>query len=347
MHRRDLLKLLQSSLVASAASVVLPSSAFAAGEKKDKRPIALLVPLSGERARLGSSMRSAALLAENSAFVKSFDTLGTAAGAAAAATAALKLKPALILGPLLAEEVPAVSSTVAGRVPIIAFSNDSVLKAPGTYIFGITAGQVTGAVLRYARTRGVRSVLVIDDGTPWSAAAALAAGRMESEIGLRIRVLAVSPGAPLPDFGELPDAVLLPGSSEPALAVARALRESGVLLLGTLQTLDHRPDALGALEGAWLASPDPVAFGTFASEFAARNGSNPGAIAALAYDAAGIANSLRASNKLTPEGLLSSQGFHGVTGPVRFRTDGSVARDFAIVVARPSGYEPVAVSSGS
>jgi hypothetical protein len=292
-------------------------------------------------------MRSAALLAENSSFVLSFDTKGNAAGAAAAAAAALKAKPAMILGPLLAEEVPAVSSTVAGRVPIIAFSNDSVLKAPGTYIFGITAGQVTGAILRYARSRGVRSVLVVDDGSPWSAAAVVAAGRMEAEIGLRVRVLEVRPGAPLPDVGEMPDAVLLPGSGEPVLALARTLKETGVLLLGTLQALDHRPDAMAVLDGAWLATPDPQAFGTFASEFAARNGSNPGAIAALAYDAAGIANSLRANNNLTPEGLLSAQGFHGVTGPVRFRTDGSVARDFAIVVAHATGYEPVAVSSGS
>ena len=125
MHRRDLLKYLQSGLVASAASVVIPSSAFAAPQDKpgkkakaDKRPIALLVPLSGDRARLGLSMRQAALLAENSAFVQSFDTGGTAAGAAAAATLALKKMPALILGPLLADEVPAVTSTVAGRVPL-------------------------------------------------------------------------------------------------------------------------------------------------------------------------------------------------------------------------------------
>lgn len=346
MHRRDLLKFLQSGLVASAASVVVPSFAHA-GEKKDKRPIALLVPLSGERARLGLSMRQAALLAENSAFVQSYDTGGTAAGAAAAATLALKKPPALILGPLLADEVPAVTSTVAGRVPIIAFSNDSVLKAPGTYIFGITAAQVTSAVLRYARSRGVRSVAVIDDGGAWSAAALLAAGRMEAELGLRVRTLAVRPGVALPDPGDAPDAVLIPGSGPAVLAAARNLKDTGVQLLGTFQALDHSPDALATLEGAWLASPDPVAFGTFAGEFAARNGTQPGTIAALAYDAAGIANSLRNAGKLGAEGLLGSEGFHGVTGPVRFRTDGSVARDFAIVVARPTGYEPVAVSSGS
>lgn len=347
MNRRDLLKLLQSGFVASAALGAFPSPVFAAGDKKDKRPIALLVPLTGPRARLGLSMQQAALLAENSAFVLSYDTGGTAAGAAAAAAQALKHPPALILGPLLAEEVPAVTGAVAGRVPIIAFSNDSVLKSPGTYIFGITAGQVTSAVLRYARSRGVRSVVVIDDLSPWSAAASVAAGRMEGELGITVRTLEVRPGAPLPAAGDVPDAVLLPGSGEPVLAAARGLKDTGVQLLGTLQGLDHRPAALEVLEGAWLASPDPVTFGTFASAFAARNGNTPGTIAALAYDAAGIANSLRDTNKLNTEGLLSATGFHGVTGPVRFRTDGSVARDFAILVARKTGYEAVATSSGS
>lgn len=346
MDRRSLLRLLQSGLVASAASVVLPSFAHAAA-KKDKSPIALLVPLTGPRARIGLSMRQAALLAENSAYVQSFDTGGTAAGAAAAAASALKKRPALILGPLSAEEVPAVSSTIAGRVPIIAFSNDAVLRQPGTYIFGITPGQVTGAILRYARSRGVKDVAVIDDGSPWSAAASVAAGQHEGELGLKVRVLEVREGKPLPMAGDAPDAVLLPGSGEAVLAAARNLKETGIQLLGTLQGLDHRPQALEALDGAWIASPDPKAFGTFAAEFAARNGGRPGTIAALAYDAAGIANSLRAAEALNAAGLLDSKGFQCVTGPVRFRTDGSVARDFAILLARPHGYEPVAVSSGA
>ncbi len=346
MDRRSLLKSLQSGVVASAASLAFPSLVLAA-EKKDKRPIALLLPLTGPRAQLGNSMRQAALLAENGQYVQSFDTGGTAEGAAAAAGKALKVRPALILGPLTAAEVPAVSSTIAGRVPIIAFSNDSVLRAPGTWIFGITAGQVTTAILRYARTRGIKSVAVIDDGSPWSAAAALAAGKSEGEIGITVRVLEVKPGQPLPAPGEAPDGVLLPGSGEAVLGAARALKDSGVQLLGTFQALDNRPQALAALEGAWLASPDPGAFGTFASAFAARNGGAPGAISALAYDAAGIADALRADNRLNGEGLLDAKGFHGVTGPVRFRTDGSVARDFAIVVAGPTGYETVATSSGS
>ncbi len=288
-------------------------------------------------------MRQAALLAESGQFVQSFDTGGTAAGAAAAAAKALKAKVALILGPLTSEEVPAVSSTIAGRVPIISFSNNSVLRAPNTWIFGITAGQVTSAILRYARTRGVKSVAVVDDGTPWSAAATLAAGRMEAELGLTITLLRVDQALP----AEAPDAVLFPGSGEAMLAAARRFKVSGAQLLATLQGLDHRPAALETLDGAWIASPDPVAFGTFAAEFEARNGGGAGTITALAYDAAGIANALRKAGTLGGEGLLDSKGFNCVTGPVRFRTDGSVARDFAVLVARAEGYEAVAVSSGS
>ena len=195
MDRRFLLRSLQSCLVASAA---VPSFALAAAEKTDKRPIALLLPLTGPRARLGLSMQQAALLAENKDYVLSFDTGGTSAGAGAAAASALKRRPALILGPLTADEVPAVAGAVAGRVPVIAFSNDSVLRRPNIYIFGITAGQVTSAILRYARSRGVKSVAVIDDGSAWSAAATLAAGQAQGELGIRTRVIEVKAGQPLP-----------------------------------------------------------------------------------------------------------------------------------------------------
>ena len=347
MDRRTLLKLLQSGLVGSAASLAFPPALLAADKKRDKRPVGLLVPLTGPQAQLGLSMRQAALLAETDGLMLDFDTGGTPAGAAAAAQAAVKRGCALILGPLGGEEVPAVAGAVGGRVPVVAFSNDVVRRAPGTFIFGITPAQVSSAILRYARGRGVRSVVVIDDGGPWSAAAAVAAGRLESDLGMSIRVLEVRSDQPLPNAGDAPDAVLLPGSGETVLAAARNLKDTGIQLLGTVQALDYRPASLEILDGAWLASPDPKLFGQFSSEFQARSGGRAGAITALAYDAAGIAGKLRDDNKLNLDGLLSNEGFHCVTGPVRFRTDGSVARDFAILRATKEGYDPVAVSSGA
>ncbi|WP_447724155.1 penicillin-binding protein activator [Sphingomonas koreensis] len=319
--------------------------------KRDKRQVAILLPLSGPRAALGLSMRQAALLADSGPEITAYDTGGTAAGAALAARNALKARAAMILGPVTAEETSAVASEVAanksGRVPVVAFSNNAVVRGAGTWVFGITPSQVTSAILRYARSRGIKSVVVIDDASPWGAAAALAAGKVQGEIGIDVRVLTVSDGQPLPAAGDAPDAVLLPGSGEAVLAAARNLKETGIQLLGTVQALDHRPAALEVLNGAWLASPDPAAFGRFAGEYRARHGGDPGALAALAYDAGGIVKVLRNKGEISERVLLAEANYPCVTGNARFRSDGSVARELAILLAGPQGYEPVAVSLGA
>lgn len=322
--------------------------AFAAKKKRDTRPVALLLPLTGERAALGLSMSRAAALAENDAkLMPVFDTGSTATGAASAATAALKGGAAMILGPLTAWETTAVAGVAGAKVPVIAFTNNATAGGNGAYVFGLTPAQATSAVLRYARSRGVRSVVVIGDGTAWSTAAVETANRVQRDLGLDVRVMTVAQGSPLPAAGDPPDAVLLPGSGDAVLAAARNLKGSGVQLLGTFQALDDRPSALDALDGAWIAAPDPAAFGTFSAEFEAKNGAGAGALTALAYDAAKIARTLRDGGRLDRAGLLGTESFACVTGAVRFRTDGSCSRDLAIVVAGAGGYTSVATSRGA
>lgn len=345
MNRRDALKLLRSGLVVSAASSVVPSWAAA---KKDARPVALLLPLTGERSALGLSMQRAAMLAETDAkLLLALDTGGTAGGATAAAATALKRGAAMILGPLTSWEASAAAGAVAGRVPVVAFTNSAEAGASGAYVFGLTPVQTTTSVLRYARSRGVRTVTVVGDGTTWSNAASEAAVKAQGDLGLDIRAIAVSGGGPLPAAGDPPDAVLLPGSGDAMLAAARALKGSGVQLLGTVQALDNRPSALAALDGAWISAPDPATFGTFSADYGARMGGSAGAIAALAYDAVRISRTLRDAGRLSREGLLATESFACVTGAVRFRADGSCARDLSILVAGPDGYRSVATSRGA
>jgi len=345
VNRRDALRLLRSGLVVSAASSVSP---LWAAKKVDKRPVALLLPLTGERAALGLSMQRAAMLAESDArLTLALDTAGTAGGASTAAATALKRGAAMILGPLTSWEASAAATAVAGRVPVIAFTNNASVQGSGAYVFGLTPTQTTIAVLRYARSRGVRRVTVVGDGTTWSNAASEAAVKAQGDLGLDVKAIALAAGQPLPAAGEAPDAVLIPGSGDGVLAAARALKDTGVQLLATVQALDNRPSALEALDGAWLAAPDPAAFGSFSAEYEAKNGGDPGAIAALAYDAARVARTLREANRLNREGLLATDSFQCVTGTVRFRTDGSCSRDLAILVAGRDGYRSVATSRGS
>ncbi|MBW4330318.1 penicillin-binding protein activator [Stakelama sp. CBK3Z-3] len=344
MNRRQLLTQIRSGLALSTTAWVA-SPLIAAARDRDERPVALLVPLTGARAGLGLTMQRAAMLAENGN-IAAFDTAGSPEGAAIAAQQAVKRDAALILGPLLSGDVAAVTRNV-GDIPVIAFTNDPAARDSGAYVFGITPGQVTGAILTYARSRGVRSVAVISDGSAWASASAKAAVAMQGELSMEARVLNVVPGQPLPVAGEAPDGVLVPGSSDTALAVARNLTGTGIQLLGTLEALDHRPQALDTLEGAWIASPDPDSFSDFAQRYQARNGGDPGTIAALAYDAATIAGELRTAKMLGRAGVLRDEGFDGATGRVRFRTDGSVSREFAILVAEAGGYRKVATSRGA
>ncbi|MAX01138.1 MAG: hypothetical protein CMN72_16175 [Sphingomonas sp.] len=345
MNRRRFLTQIRSGLVLSATAWAA-SPLIADARDKDERPVALLVPLTGPRAGLGLTMQRAAMLAQNDIAPMVLDTGGTPRGAASAAQEAVKRKAALILGPLLSGDVAAVAR-VAGDVPVISFTNDPEARASGAYVFGITPGQVTSAILTYARSRGVRSVAVISDGSPWAKASAAAALAMQGQLAMEARVLEVVPGGPLPMAGDAPDGVLVPGTSDTALAVARNLKDTGIQLLGTLEALDHRPQAMEVLDGAWIASLDPDAFGSFARSYQARNGGDPGAIAALAYDAAGFASQLRADDMLSRAGVLRDEGYAGATGRVRFRTDGSVSREFAILLAGPGGYRKVAASRGA
>ena len=334
--RRSTLGLVRDAvLLSSLASVASPLMAA----KRSKRSAALLVPLTGDRAALGLSIRNAAMLAESdAAAITVIDTGGTAAGAATAARAAVKRGAALLLGPLSAAETRAAAAAVS--VPVVALTNDAAARGGSAFVFGITPAQATAAILGYARSRGVRRIVAVDDGTPWSQASVAAARVVEADLGLTIVPVT---GATIPP-GVEGDAAFVPGS---AVAIAPALRNRGMQLLATMQTLDYRPDALTALEGAWIASPDPAKFASFASAYAARNGGRPGAIAALGNDAALIAKALRDSDQMTREGVLREAGFDGVTGPVRFRSDGSCARDFAILVPTNGVYAKVAESRGA
>ncbi len=268
------------------------------------------------------------------------DTGGGAAGAVRAAQAAVKGGAQMLLGPLFAAETRAVAAAVA--VPVLALTNDAAAQGGAAFVLGITPAQATSAILGYARSRGVRRVLAIDDGSPWARACVAAAKAAEADLALGITAITLNGGA-LP-AGLEADAAFVPGA---AVALAPVLKTRGLQLLATVQALDYRPDAVTALEGAWIASPDPERFATFASAYAARNGGRPGAIAALGHDAALIAKTLGDADQMTREGVLREAGFDCVTGRVRFRSDGSAARDFAILVPTNGVYDKVAESRGA
>lgn len=336
MNRRQALEWGLLGVAASTSPAVLA----AAGRRgKGRQQTALIMPLSGASAAVGRSVERAANMGRDTA-LRAFPVFDSAlaGGAGAAATQALRRGARCLIGPLFGADVRAVMAVARGRALVLSLSNDGDLRDSGAFLLGVTAAQTTGAILGYAAVRGVRSVALAGGGDRWSDAVIAEAERLQGVLGISVSRLSnpADPAAPVAPH----DAVLIAGGGDAALSQAQTLRQQGVQLLGTHQLLDHRPDALRSLDGAWIAAPDPEAFARFATTYA-DHGSQPGLIAAIGYDAARIAGQLAAAGTLDAAGITGIDRFDGATGPLRFRSDGSCIREMAILVAGASGYRAV------
>jgi branched-chain amino acid transport system substrate-binding protein len=135
--------------------------------------VALLLPLSGPNAVLGSAMLDAAQMAlfdvaDDKLELLPHDTQGTAEAAAAAAKIAVSEGARLIIGPLIAAEVDAVKPVArAAGVPVVAFSTATQLAGDGTYLMGFLPRQEIERVVGFAHSRGVSRFAVIAPSTPY------------------------------------------------------------------------------------------------------------------------------------------------------------------------------------
>lgn len=149
--------------------VVAPEAKPAPLPEAQQNRVALLVPLTGANAPVGQSIANAANLAlldvgDKRVNLRVYDT---APGAGAAASRALADGAGLVLGPLLAADVGAVSEVAAPRgVPIISFSNDAGVAGGNVYVMGFQPGQSIERTVSYARSRGIeRFAALVPAGT--------------------------------------------------------------------------------------------------------------------------------------------------------------------------------------
>jgi len=313
-----------------------------AGSGVGGRDAALLLPLIGSAAALGQNMARAASLvtqsAQGGAAPQVYDTGDTAEGAAAAAQKALAAGARLLLGPLKADQTPAVLA-VAGKVPVITFSNDESLAAQGAFVMGITPGQSVATMFSYARAQGITRIAVVARDGPLGAASVQSATRIAAAGGITLTAtLLREPAAgglasalKQASGGSMPEAVFLPDGGAVLQAFAAALKGSGVQILGSVQWGVSDVAGDGNLARAWFAAPPPDLFLPFADRFQAAFGEQPGTVAALGHDAALVAVGLGNARSLTRKGITRSAGFTGVLGAFRFLQDGRCQRDLTVL----------------
>ena len=323
--------------------------------------VALLVPLTGPNAGVGQSLANATQLAlldsrNERIRITSYDT---ATGAALAAQKALADGNQLILGPLLADDVRAVTP-VARRagVPVVSFSNDATAAGNGAYLMGYAPAQSIGRVVDYARGQGVTSFGgLVPNGTYGERAstaflrAVEAAGGRVGSLQTYDRVTGSMTAAIVRMTKSAPyQAILIADGGSSAAAGVPVLRKNGMggaRILGTeLWNSEAAIASKPALEGAWFASVSDGLYRQYATKYRARFGVAPFRLSSLGYDSVLLTIRIMRDwpmGAAFPEDRLKDRGgFAGIDGAFRFGRDNVAER--ALEVQEIRGGATITVS---
>ncbi len=331
----------------------------------NRHRVALLVPLSGPNAGVGTSISNAANLAvlDTGASRIRVTMYDTGTGAAGAAQKAIAEGNRLILGPLLAEDVRIVAPIArAARVPVISFSNDTSVAGNGVYLMGYAPGQSIGRVVDYARSKGVtRFAGLVPSGLYGQRASTAFLRAVESSGGQVTSLQTFERTAPSINaaVGRLAqgspfDAVLIADGASTAVRIAPVIRArgtAGAKLLGTeLWNTDGALGSSPALRGAWFASVSDGLYNQLATKYRARFGRSPYRLASLGYDGVllvtTIAQNWRPGTSFPQARLGDAGGFTGIDGAFRFSRDGVVDRALEVQQAGAGGYTVVSPAPG-
>jgi branched-chain amino acid transport system substrate-binding protein len=346
-----------------APSSAQPASGAPVGETLGAGPVrvGMVLPLTqgGGPSPIGVSMRNAAQLAINDSGSSSItlmivDDHSSPDAAAQAAQSELGAGAQLILGPVFANDVRSASAAAksAGR-PMIAFSTDVSVAAPGVYLLSFLIQGYVDRVLQYAVSTGKKSFAIMAPQNDYGNVAAQrfqdTAGNLNVQVVVTARYasgqMATAAGQVAAAQGQI-DALFIPEQADAMPAVAAALGSASVKsqFLGTGVWNDPRVLKLPQLQGAWFSAPDNSGFDAFAQRYKAKFNSDPARLATLAYDAVTLAAALAQGGSPNPynqAALTNISGFNGADGVFRFRADGSNERGLAVMEIADDGAKVI------
>lgn len=145
-------------------------------------------------------------------------------------------------------------------------------------------------------------------------------------------------------FGELPfEAILMPEGGTKLRSLAPLLPyfdidPRHVQFLGTGLWDDPQLQKEPPLIGGWYAAPNPKGWKKFSKRFHKIYGTTPARLSGLAYDGISLAAKLIQMHKKSPfdkKNLLDPNGFTGLDGIFRLKSDGQNERCLAVLEIRP------------
>ena len=325
--------------------------------------IALLVPLSGPNGAAGQAIANASTMAllDTNAQNLRITTYDTSTGAASAAAKAISDGNKLILGPLMSEDIPLVSAAArAARVPVISYSNDEMRAARDTLIMGSLPSESVARTVGYARSQGISrfgALIPAGEYGQRSSAALVSAVRAQGGTLAAMESYDRSPTAiaqaarRLRDKGGYEAVLIADGGRMSALAapVLKAAGNSGVRLLGSeLWSGESLVTSSPALAGAWYSAISDSRWRQFTDSYRNRFGTPPFRIATLGYDSVlltlRVAREWRPGTVFPTARLFDPDGFLGLDGAFRFRSNGAIQRALEVRQVRAGGVDVVSAA---
>lgn len=320
------------------SATVLPSD-------ETRHRVALLVPMTGENGAVGNAIANATTMAilDTNASNLRITTYDTALGARDVARKAVADGNKLILGPLMASDVPAVLAEARpADVPLISFSNDATAAGPDVFVMGHIPGQSIERTIEYARRQGAtRFAVIAPEGDYGSQAREAVKDALATHGGHLVatesydrgNTSVVSAAQRLRQRGGI-DAVLIADSARVAALAAAELKPGGngtMQLMGT-ELLSGEPAVTrtSALRGTLFSAVSDSRFKRFSDSYASRFGGQPYRISTLGYDSVlltlRVARDWKVGQVFPITQLRSSDGFLGLDGVFRFRRNGVIER---------------------
>lgn len=319
--------------------------------------VALLLPLSGKNAAMGKSFQDAAQMAVNDLSADNFELIPRDSGASPAeavraATLAMEEGAQIIIGPVFSESAAEVKTYIAGRVPVLALTNDANVAGNGTYVLGFSPAQQVQRALQYAAAKGIRTIAILAPSSIYGDIAVAAAQNSGIQIvetqrytnnkdSIKKAVAAISAkradvqGILLPDGGDALKNVV-------AELTAVALSSHDIPIIGTGLWDDQNVGQHNVLVGGFYASSDPAQRTKFVTRYQKAYGGKPVRLASLAYDATALVAVLAKQGLNYDENALTNpSGFAGLDGIFRLTHEGIAERGLAVLEVTATGTKVV------
>lgn len=329
--------------------------------------IALLVPTTGANGGAGQSIANAANMAllDTNASNLRISTYDTAADPRGAAQRALADGNELILGPLLANDIPAVAAVARARnVPLISFSNDEDAAARDVFVMGTLPGQSVTRTVEYAQAKGIRTFAALIPRGEYgnrTSDALLTTVRAHNGAVIAMETFDRTPASITAAARRLKeksgyDAILIADGGSLFARAAAELKGPGTRpdsprLLGTeLLSGEKELTTSPAVNGTWFSAVSDTRFGQFSQSYRNRFGTAPFRISTMGYDAVlltlRIARDWKLGAPFPISRLVDSQGFVVLDGALRFSPGGLIERALEVREVQTGAVKVVSPAPG-